>query len=363
MWEEKSFAITNYRKSNLELLRIISMILIVAHHFSKHSDFNFLLTEISINRLWIQFIQMGGKIGVNIFVLISGYFLIDIKKIKITKILKFWCQIFSYSLIIMIIFVLTGLETIELKEIRKHILPITFSNWWFASTYFVLYIFSPYLNKLLTSLDKMLYRRLIIIATICWCVIPTFLNCSFQSNNLIWFMYLYSLSGYLRLYPDEIKISSKNSIKIALLFVFATFFTVIICDIIGKKIEFIGKNATYLYGMQKLPIVIISIFLFNGFLKSELKFNKIINTLAKATFGVYLIHDDDYIRVFLWKKLFKNYVFINSKILIPYSIVVVLIVYALCTCIELFRIVILEEKYMKYIEKISKYIEEKLKIS
>ena len=62
------------RKSNFELLRIIAMIMIVFHHFAIFSESKFDINLITLNRLWNQFIRMGGKIGVNIFVLISGYF-------------------------------------------------------------------------------------------------------------------------------------------------------------------------------------------------------------------------------------------------------------------------------------------------
>ncbi len=78
-----------HRQSNIELLRIISMILIVAHHFSVHGGFDFSSTSFSVNRLYIQFLAMGGKIGVDIFVIISGYFLITSNKINIAKVLKF----------------------------------------------------------------------------------------------------------------------------------------------------------------------------------------------------------------------------------------------------------------------------------
>lgn len=63
-----------HRYSNIELLRIISMILIVAHHFSVHGGFDFSSTSFSVNRLYIQFLAMGGKIGVDIFCYYFGIF-------------------------------------------------------------------------------------------------------------------------------------------------------------------------------------------------------------------------------------------------------------------------------------------------
>ena len=68
---------TMYRNSSIELLRIISMVMIMFHHFAYHGNFEWNYNEITIPHLWYNFILMGGKVGVNIFVLISGFFLIE----------------------------------------------------------------------------------------------------------------------------------------------------------------------------------------------------------------------------------------------------------------------------------------------
>lgn len=109
------------------------MLFIIAHHFSVHGEF-FFSSGFNINYLWIDFIQIGGKIGVNIFVLISGYFLINSQKVQLNKVLKLWIQIFTYSIIFFIIFSLTNKINFSLGNIIEYIFPITFSQWWFAST-------------------------------------------------------------------------------------------------------------------------------------------------------------------------------------------------------------------------------------
>ena len=67
------------RDSGLELLRIVAMLLIVCHHFSVHSALplggNYTGSH-PFNVLWAQWLAFGGKLGVDIFVMISGYFLI-----------------------------------------------------------------------------------------------------------------------------------------------------------------------------------------------------------------------------------------------------------------------------------------------
>lgn len=174
------------RQSNIELLRIIAMILIIAHHYSFHGGFSFPPEPINLNRLWIQFILIGGKVGVDLFVLISGYFLVSQSSIKADKILKLWFQIFFYSITIFIIFTILGLRSFSIKEFVKHLAPVTFEQWWFASTYFVLYLLVPYINKLLRSFSQKQYVHFLAVILVLWSVIPTFTRHTFQSNSLLW---------------------------------------------------------------------------------------------------------------------------------------------------------------------------------
>lgn len=72
------------RMSNFELLRILCMFLIVAHHFSVHSTFS---NDISVvNLCLVRALRIGGKLAVNVYVLISGYFMIS-SKFKLKKLL------------------------------------------------------------------------------------------------------------------------------------------------------------------------------------------------------------------------------------------------------------------------------------
>lgn len=86
------------RQSNFELLRIISMLMIIAVHFVGHSGFSG-VTDITANTVYIRFLAGGAQIGVNIFFLISGYFLINEKRFRLSRLIKLWLTLFSYYLI------------------------------------------------------------------------------------------------------------------------------------------------------------------------------------------------------------------------------------------------------------------------
>lgn len=91
------------RNSNFELLRILAMIMIVAHHFAVHSALD-VSTMSYANNLWISFLRNGGKLGVNIFIMISGYFLISSKKYKSSNILKLYLKMLIYGLILFLVY-------------------------------------------------------------------------------------------------------------------------------------------------------------------------------------------------------------------------------------------------------------------
>ena len=92
---------TETRQSNIELLRIIAMMFIILYHIAFHGNWDdgsiFWPDEITFNVLFLQSILPFGKIGVNIFVLISGYFLINSVKDTWPKIVKLWLEIILFN--------------------------------------------------------------------------------------------------------------------------------------------------------------------------------------------------------------------------------------------------------------------------
>ena len=344
---------TNKRKSNIELLRIISMLMIVFHHFGVHGGFEWKASNITIQYLWYNLIVIGGKIGVDIFVLISGYFLITSQGeiFNLKKILKLWGQIIFYSLGIVVIFVLIGNHNYNVKILIKSVFPIIFSLWWFASTYFVLYIIHPFLNILLNMLSKKNYQTFLMLLIIMWSVIPTITTSEFQSNSLGWFLTLYAIAGYARLYGFNKIYTTKKYFILCLIFFALTYSSSLMFVVLGARWSVFFNHATYFYGMEKLPILLISLTLFMGFVTLKIDYHKWINTLASATFGVYLIHDNNIVRPFLWIDVFQNFKYQNSLFLIPYSILVVIFVYVVCTVIDLLRQRIFEKPFMFIVNK------------
>lgn len=200
--EERPLNEKQVRNSSIELLRIISMVMIVGCHFATHGGFSFSSENITIPRLWWYVLEMGGNLGVDVFVLISGYFLVTDSGslFNFKRVLKFWVQVFTYSAVIYIVSGISGISEFGVVSGIKTVFPITFELWWFASAYFVLYLIHPFINIFLRRLNQEEYRNLLVILLILWCVIPTFTDTDYQSNYLVWFAAVYCTAGYVRLY-------------------------------------------------------------------------------------------------------------------------------------------------------------------
>ena len=134
------------RDSNIELLRITSMVLIVMHHFSVHGSFPF-TPDLTFNKVFLQVFGLSGKAGVVAFVMITGYFMVS-SSFKLYKLGKLIGQIWFYSLAMLGVAMAPGLDTVTTRNTILAILPFGYMSW-FAQTFLVLYILTPVINRLL----------------------------------------------------------------------------------------------------------------------------------------------------------------------------------------------------------------------
>lgn len=163
---------TKVRESNLEPLRIVSMLMIIFHHYIMHGiilpcERNSDLAQ-SINfsdyEAILKSVNFGGYFGVNCFVLISGYFVIK-REATFRQILILWGQVVFYTAVFFFV-------TIYVCDSYRNLLPIIgyssvfalfFGKYWFDTTYVALCLISTYLNFLLTHLSEKDFRKFLFI--------------------------------------------------------------------------------------------------------------------------------------------------------------------------------------------------------
>ena len=341
------------RQSNFELLRIVSMLFIILHHISVHGGWGnggvFFPEELTINAFFLQAILPLGKIGVNVFVLISGYFLINSTKDTWPKIAKLWLEMLFYSVVVSIAFVFINDTEYTARQIVSIFTPVLSYTWWFATTYLLMFALSPFINKMLHSCDENNHLKLIIGLVILWVIIPFFTNLSIELNNLVWFVTLYVIAAYIRLYPDRFKKKSTTYVGLSLVF-FAVLMTIAyLVDITGFTSEFWSiYNPIDHNNMQNSPFsLIISFYLFLAFCKWNIKHNSVINIVAGTTFGIYLIHDHPLVRGYIYSEVFDCLGHTYSDYLILYVLTIAVIIFLSCMIIELIRNMIIDKTLLR----------------
>lgn len=340
------------RDSNIELLRILSMVMIIGHHFAVHGGFYFDSDRITGNMLFLQWLSLGGKIGVNLFVLISGYFLVTSPGLRLGRVVKFWLQVFFYSVVIYLLCALTGIVPFTGRELLRALFPILSGQWWFAGSYFVMYLLSPLVNRLLRGLSARKHLLLLGILAALWYVIPVLSWLPERLRDPVWFLFLYCIAGYLRLHGVAAKGRARTWLTLGVGALLLSFIwaVVLLSFRTGSQSHYETAYFNTWHPLMLLP----AIGLFLGFAAMKPRHIPAVNAVAAAAFGIYLIHDSDHIRYPLWRGLLNCGAWRDSGLLIPYALAAIALVFGVCLALEWLRIRLLDGPFSAAAEAVEK---------
>jgi len=360
------------RNSNFELMRIVSMLLIVIWHIIMHGHVIENCTNPAI-KILLEIVMFSIIIHVNSFVLLSGYFQSK-SKFKLSKFLKIFLQVIFYSLIILIISIkINWIKEYNIVTFINNGLLSALNNYWFIKMYLVTYVLSDYINKFIDRLEKHEYKKFLLISFLILSVIPYITGNTVVFNDgysFINFIYIYMIGGYLRRYPLKetyhFKNMSLNGYRILLIFGFCSlaFINFLIhhfaleingmSNIFSEISNRIGKTNIY----YSTPFVILQTIMYFELFKTLKIENKLINKISTTVFGIYLIHDNEIIRNNIYKILKIDIGAFSTYKIFPKIILVATIIFVVCIVIELIR-QLLEKRIGKL--KISKLFVEKFK--
>lgn len=347
------------RELNFELLRVISMFIIVVFHYNDWGGIINIESPIK-NKIFGEFIAIGGNLGVNLFILISGYFLVK-SKFKLKKILKIIFEVWFYSVAMFVVCYVFKLSPVGKAELKQALLPITYNMYWFATTYIGMYFVFPILNKLISNINQNQYKTVLVLLGIMLSVIPTLvLGTRPFGGELAWFIYLYLIAAYIRKYNTTFK-SNKYLILTGVAILIFMMGYQIGCTLRGQSMATI----VHLNQKSSLFTLALSIVIFMLFKNIKVGENKVIPFFSKATFGVYLIHINAHFRGALFYDILKMKEHYNSELiaLVGYVLGTALIIYIVSTLIDTLRRKLIEEPLFKikvldkYFEKIDKLMD------
>lgn len=325
------------RQGNFELLRIIAMIMIVTlHYLGKGKLLN--LDNGSNTYFVAWFCEALSYVAVNVYVLISGYF-IKSTKFRFNKILDLWIQTIIISGTAYIIALKTGIsEEFKSADFFKSFMPITRNSYWFITTYFVFCAIAPFLVNIVNTINQKQHKTVCATLVFITSVLPTiffeadWLKIS-KGYHIIWFVTLFFVASYIRKY-DTFKKSP-----------FFYFVLYLASCTIGYVIKFVlcyltlrlnntDKSDKFFANYNMFFVFLASVFLFLAFKNIKINsniLNKIILFFSSTTLYVYLIHEAPSTRSFLWEKIVNPMGHLGFPDIIINYIVGIFGVYFACT--------------------------------
>lgn len=143
---------TKIRQTGIDLLKCISMAMVIVLHISSFGLKTVSLNNYPLVNIINSVLQAFSIVGVNCFVLITGYFLSRKRiELNLSELLKYykrlvplWIQVVMYSIgIFLVLCIIPGSGVaFSIKQIVSQVLVVLSGQYWFFSKYFLLIIIS-----------------------------------------------------------------------------------------------------------------------------------------------------------------------------------------------------------------------------
>jgi len=278
----------------MEALRIFSMFCVLMVHTTFKAcgaPGQEEITQAPWESLYFCTIASLSLIGVNCFVLISGYFGI---KPRLKGILNFLFIVYFYRFGLYCSGILSAGGGISSKMLLKLLDP--FSGEWFVGAYLGMYLLSPMMNAFMEKASREVLRKYVIVLLVLelmfgW-LVPTWGMIS-NGYSTLSFCILYMIAGYVRRYVDVKKCRIMHcglgyvgiSVLVAVLYVMLMRYA---------PERYDSSISLHLYTYATPFIIVQSILLLVMFSKMNFS-SRWVNFVAASTFSVYLIHCNDYV--------------------------------------------------------------------
>lgn len=293
------------RDSSLELFRIVVMLLIVAHHYFVNSP----LLDIvhahdrvaSINDVFLLFFGAWGKVGINCFVLITGYFMSE-RQITFEKFFKLYSEVVFYGLVCNAIFVLSAYANFSWQMVIDSLFPFRGVSSNFVAAYLIFYLLIPFLNRTLSGLSRKMHFLLVALLLGVYSVSSVFRGYRVNIDYVEWFCVVYIVGAYLRMHPHPL-MKNQKCVSVSL------FGALILSGVSIYCFQYLIPDGFmyFLLSDSNKPLALaVSVLAFLFFRNLHLGYSRLINTVAATTFGILLIHaNSGVMRQWLWRDACK----------------------------------------------------------
>lgn len=192
---------------NIEVLRLLAMMMVVSlHYLAKGELLEKLTGPLSVKGHLAWILESFSIAAVDVYVLISGYFLVE-TGFRCRRVISLVLQVMFYTCLLPVVLVAAGIlpvSEITFYNILQCIFPTNMLHYWFVSAYVLMFLFTPVLNAAVHGMKKRQLQIAIVILLIMESLSKTVIPVRLELDNLgydaYWFMVVYLIAAYIRLY-------------------------------------------------------------------------------------------------------------------------------------------------------------------
>ena len=332
----------NVRNYGIDLLRVVSMIMILCMHMLEHGGIieNLEVFTLNYNVFWL--LELFTYCGVNCYALVSGYVNCNTKGYHFSRIIILWLQVVFYGLLITAVIAMINPSAVGFSQILNAITPVIHNQYWYFTAYFCLFFFMPALNTVINCMSKKHLTIMIWSIVGLFCFIPTLSNKDpfiiKYGFSTIWLACCYLIGGYIKKYGIHIRIQ-KYGMIVFLLCIISTY-------LVKMGIEYFSNAFNHFHTGNLLvnytsPTILLgAVALLAYFANNELcgGAQGFIRFTASTSFGVYLIHEQPLFREMFVMGRFTGLLTINPFLAVVIIILVAIVGYMVMSCIDWLRI-------------------------
>lgn len=339
-----------HRQPGYELLRIVAMLMIVLLHlvgYGLYADgpvVEFGHTPAGLlEYIAMQTVYLLSASSVNLYVMITGYFMVTASA-KWEKIPKIWLQTAFYAVGLYLLFIGCGRASFFWGELAGSVVAIGTCGtpghgYWFVEQYLGLVALSPFINLTLRKLSS---RQYALLTAVLWAMDFSVLRFGLGplyggDQSLFHFIVIYTTAGGLRRFAPLQSVSSgRLGAAMAITVALAIAGTLAIDFRIHHTVKLLLHSPFLNYnGLAMINAVIL--FTLTGRLRiSPGHAATLIGRLAPCSLGVYLIHENAYMRQWIWQELLPHCGVTPHNVLL-YAIAIPAAVYWSCAAADELR--------------------------
>lgn len=320
----------NKRMANYELLRILAMVMVVVMHFLSHAD-HLPAVDMPLDGIKIigALLEAFCLVAVNTYVLLSGYFGAKsaFKPSKAVGLLgQIWFYAWSIPLLLSVISIFvptlsgeipTVLSTQGIYGLIQYLFPIETEHYWFATSYFMLYLLTPVLNGAVKSMSKKQLQAaiggLLILFSVIKSISPVVFAFDRYGYDLPWFICVYLVAAYLGLYGSAF--FEKRGWFVYGGSCLLSFFIILTMWFLSQRWDSFSYYFTVPFHYNFIFCLAGAVGLFYGFAHIHIKEGFVaegIRKLGSLCFGIYLLHEHIDLR-YLWYDWIRRILNPNGK--------------------------------------------------